>query len=564
MNDIQKKNLWGTLTINLIVLVVYLLFFNIILEGNDEFAFSAFLSGAYRFRSVHLVFSNIFYGEFLKFFYCLGMNINWYSIFELLFCFLAFWTISYIIFMKLEKYKKSKIYILICFVFLMVFGYHHYYLMQWTKSAYLISLAGVTLILYVLHMKKTQNIGIIVGGILVLVGSFIRFDTVLVVFAFLFIRFLYDLLIEQKFKFEKNYFKGSGKYIITFGLLLCLVFGFRIADKLVYKYGPEHEQWRHYEQYNILRSEIMDYGIPKYEDAEQQYQNIGLSEVDIKMLKNWNFSDSEVFSVEMFQKIVNLKEKKSINLKIIIETFKNILKGAPKKKIGIFTSIVVLLCLVNGDKKRKLLIFMYTILLFLLYAYLTYMDRVIFRCEYGIWICLLVFSLYNYDYSKNDKIIKNRICKGSWICLSLVICAISLYDYQSRHDIYMEPLKTEYRDLFDYTSKHKENIYMRDVSTLCDWNQGFSPLEALPYGYLSNIYLLGGWEIENPITDVKQNYAISNPWRECVDSENIFIIDNVGIELKLAYIQQRYCETAEAVLVDEIAGFKIYQIVSHA
>lgn len=559
MNKNRNKNLSCALLINLLILCVYILLFETVLETNDEFAFSAFLSGAYGVRSSHLVFSNIFYGKILKLLYSLETGINWYSAFQFFFNFVSSCIISYIGLMRTERYGKRGVRCGICFSIVLVCAYEHYYLMQWTKSAYLIILAGVLLILYTLHEQKGKIFSLLCGGILVLEGSFIRFDAVLVVFAFAFVRCVYDLLIRQRFLLKKEYFQRNGKYILCFCLLIAVVFGFEIGDRLVYQYGPQKEAWKYYNEYNVFRSELLDYGIPEYEEHAEEYQEIGLSETDIRMLENWTFSDPEVFNVETFEKIVSMKEKKTLSFEIIPKMFGKMAEGA-RSNVGLLTIFVAFMYLINSQKKQKTLFPMYLVMMFALYGYLTYMDRVIFRSVYGIWISILAFCVY--DYPKQRTGLKSELSHSAWVALIITILTLSAADYAREHENYNRKRETIYRTLFDYTNEHKENLYMRDVSTLCDWNQSFSVMETLPEGYLSNICLLGGWELENPITDTKSFYEIENPWRACVDSENIFIIDNVLIDLKVDYIRQRYCPTAKAELVDEVAGFEIYRIVS--
>lgn len=556
---IQYRNLLQAFIINVSVVVLYFCFFNMVYESNDEWAFSSFLSGAYGLTSSHLVFSNIFYGGILEFFYGLEWGINWFTIFELLFSFVSLFVLTYICLMRTEKYNNNFSRCIIAFVILVVIGFEHYYFIQWTKTAYLVALAGAVLMFYEFDLAKPNKFFLFSGILLVLIGSCLRFDSVYVILAFSFVRCVYNLMIEQRFQLNKEYFKANLLYITSFSTMIILVFGFRIADRMIYEYGNQKEEWKYYLEYNVLRSDLLDYGIPDYKEFEEEYNEIGLYDTDIAMIRNWCFADSEVFNVETFQQIVNLKETRELSINTFVDTYYNILEGG-KNRLGLLVLFVIALVLMCGKKKHKLLFCMYFGMSFLLYGYLTYMNRVVSRVEYGIWLCMLFFLLY--DFPKCRTLIENKAHKFAWISMTVCLLFISLNDYNQNIDRYMAPLNTEYRELFNYTNAHKENIYMRDVTSLSNWTSGFSPLEALPYGYLSNIFLMGGWEIEHIVTDITLRYPINNPWRECVNSNNIFIIDNGSIEKKVNYIKKRYCSTAEAILYDEVAGFKIYQIIS--
>lgn len=554
-----KKNLIATLLLNIVILLIYLTFYNITYETNDEWAFSSFLSGAYGIRSSRLIFSNIFYGRFLRIFYSLDLGINWFTVFQIGFCFISFCVITFICLMKTKSYEKTCIRYGCAFVILLMFGFHHYYYIQWTKSACLVALAGILLIFYSIHHCKKNKWMLAVGNLLVLIGSFLRFDAVYIVLAYAFVRCIYDLLIAQKFEGIIKSIKKNKEYVIIFFCLLVLIFGFKYADKLMYKYGEQSEKWNYYMEYNKLRSELVDYGIPNYTQNLEAYENMGFSNTDITMLYDWCFSDSEVYNVDTLKKIVELKAEKKWTFSQILSTYENMVNGI-KNKLGMLILFATIMFLIKSQRKQKVLFALYFSMTFLLYGYLTYISRLAFRIEYGIWLCLLTFFLYDYPEKEGNR--SKILSEWSWLIMSVVLIFISVNDYKNNETVYTMQLQTQYRQLFDYTNAHKENLYMRDVFTLGNWSFGFSPLEALPYGYLSNICLLGGWEVENPITNVKDSYGIKNPWKECVDNPNVFIIDNLNISTKLEYIRQRYCPTAEAVLVDTVAGFNIYKIVS--
>lgn len=556
MGITTRKNVLYAFLINIMVLGIYLIFFRACYETNDEMAFSFFLGGGYGKKSVYLIYSNIFYGYFLSPFYSYIPGINWYTIFQYVFNFISFFVLSSIFLIKTEKYNKRLLRCLAAFSFLMIFAYQHYYWIQYTKSAYLIVLAGMILVFYTLHDLNQSKRFLFCGILLILFGSFVRFDSALVILAFAFMRCIYDLIIEQKLEFDYRFIEKNFKYIATFSLILFLLFGFEISDKLIYKYGTESQKWNDYIEYNDLRTELLDFGIPDYEEYEQQYKKIGLSENDIKMLSSWCFSDPETFNIETFKQIIDIKESPEWSF---TEIYDNLIKGT-QNAIGMAAIVLSVLFLLNGKKKHRILFLMYAVIVFMLYGYLTYKGRVIIRAEYGIWLCLCVFLLY--DYPRNTTPIKEKIVSVSWMVISIAILLNYINDYNAKQHEYTAPLQTEYRDVYDYMNSHKENVYMRDTLSLCMWYTGFSIYETLPKDYLSNVCLMGGWEINHPIVNVEEQYGISNPWRECVDSEKIYIIDSTGIDSKLEFIRQRYCTTARAIQTDEIHGFKVYKIVS--
>ena len=90
----------------------------------------------------------------------------------------------------------------------------------------------------------------------------------------------------------------------------------------------------------------------------------------------------------------------------------------------------------------------------------------------------------------------------------------------------------------------------------------FGPYEPLEKGIQENIVWLGGWETNMVSTLQKlENYGVENPWRDCIDNDQVYIVDN-KINLTLQYIRTYYNKNVEAELVKTMEGLKVYRIVT--
>ena len=88
----------------------------------------------------------------------------------------------------------------------------------------------------------------------------------------------------------------------------------------------------------------------------------------------------------------------------------------------------------------------------------------------------------------------------------------------------------------------------------------YGPFDRMPENLLDNVYWFGGWECRTPgYTRAMEVHGIINPYRDVVNNENIYLVDD-NIDLTLKYIRQYYAENAQAVFVKTIGNVDVYQI----
>ena len=119
---------------------------------------------------------------------------------------------------------------------------------------------------------------------------------------------VYFLLTLKKYFPEKTG-KRLGICVGTFGCLLLAVFAADRADAFMYR-SP---QWQEYQEFNRMRSRLLDYGFPDYDTNRTLYKELGISEEALQLYKTWNFNDPEKFTAEVMEKLVEQKPERNVS-----------------------------------------------------------------------------------------------------------------------------------------------------------------------------------------------------------------------------------------------------------
>ena len=115
--------------------------------------------------------------------------------------------------------------------------------------------------------------------------------------------------------------------------------------------------------------------------------------------------------------------------------------------------------------------------------------------------------------------------------------------------------------ILDETYMHKDNFYFLDFSTTIqtlyyEW----SPWEVVDSGEYENYVYLAGVTSNFPdVVKVLEDKELDNPLKQLVD-ENVYLIDNFYVDLKINYLREHYFPEARAELYKEINGYQIWKI----
>jgi hypothetical protein len=548
----QKIDLGIVLVINLIFLFFCLFFCNIFYETNDDNAMALFVEGAYGGRASHLVFENMIWGKILSILTGLVPSIKWYTVGQYFMIFCAFVSLSYIM-LRLQGRKIG----LVSSVFLLsVFGYNTYIIFQWTRTAAITTIGGMILLFYAIEyagQKYERRIALTVGACLCIFGSLIRFQffaicVVLAVGTGL-LRFV-DMLKKK----PEGWKRKIGMYFAVFGTVGVLSIGIWGADRAYYM---KNEAWNYYLEYNELRSQLWDLGFPNYEENQELYESLGISENDMKYYHNWNM-DTELMPIESMRKLVLVKEQKAFTA----ETVKNYFKEYPIRffSMSLFSFFIIVSSIATALNRKNLRIVCYeavAIMLFELYFF--FVNRYgLPRIEAGMWMAAIASVLY----SMSEDVGKIVLRSGKWVVvLSGIVLAMNMTTF--RENMALEEVSTaSSRKFFDLISQDAEKLYCFSMhSEPYKLESSYDFWEPARLGDAANVYYMGGWEFNVPIMDnMLERYDVDNIYRDSVNNNNVLFVANSDAGLIQDYIKENYDESAELIFIKDIDGAKIWRV----
>lgn len=575
------------IVINLFFLILVLLFCDLKYEVSDDFVMASILSGAYGDSpNPQMIFVNVIIGYLLTPFYKLFPQTSWYFIFQLVVIFFSSITISYL----LMKREKRPIAVMLSVLLIIFFTNDAYILMQFTKTAMFAVMSGSLLFVYGLfHSRKW--IEVLYGGGLCLLGTCIRFSTIYIAGGF-----LVFILAFELFRFIKEIFKNREKCsrfllnIICGGILIILAFGLKQFDWYTYNNDEAHG---YFYEYNRARSQIVDSPNYGYAVYAAELENIGISENDYNMLKNWDFADTEFFTLEKMQQVAKIIRNHHKNMTTSIEELFERIQDREIVKYPVFMGSVLLLFLGFFLNSRQWWIPLGSLGIGIMYLfYFSYRERSIYRIEYAIFLGVFLCGVYFWNSREKaggvtlldtGQLKKQCAMVIAVCCLANIVLYIPDNSYKkvlpASRKQYIENTfwvswnysAKKYRkvtnknkpqnELLLEINRNKQNFYFMDFNTTIQTLYfEYSPWEALPTGYYDNFIYMSGVTSNTPDTiAILEKNNTTNPLKDLV-KDNVYLIDNHGLEMKLTYLREHYYPDVWAELYKEIDGYQVWKI----
>ncbi|WP_122642508.1 glycosyltransferase family protein [Luxibacter massiliensis] len=582
---IFHSNIRISILINSFFFVLLLLFCDLKYEVSDDFIMASILSGAFgESQNPQMIFVNVLIGYVLIPFYRLFPQISWYFLLQLGVIFASSTTITFLLFERMERPKA----ILLSVMLILFYINDAYILVQFTKTAMLAVMAGSFLFIQeIFHQKRWRKI--IFGGLLCLTGTLIRFSVIYIAggFIILWLTFEFVALIKREGFTKIAAIKIST--IVLYGLLLIsAAFGCKYLNWYTFN---NDEAYGYFYAYDNARSQIVDYTDYGYYAYADELEKIGVSENDYYMLKTWNFADNNVFTLEKMQQVGSIIQNYQQSQKKTWEDLFQYLQARGISGYPVFLACVLLVfwgIILNYSKWWTMLASagIGTVLMF----YFAYRERCIYRVEYSVLLGVFICGIYFWGHLSSCDSQTEGYCESSKICLisTLLLCMIGgiLYipdltwqkvtpegrkayiqnafdasgDYDARKYRKVVNKNKPADNLFKEMKKHKGNFYFLDFSTTIqtlfyEW----SPWESLPVGYYDNFIYLAGITTNFPdIGNLLQKNDLADPLPQLV-KENVYVVDNCNIDLKLNYLKEHYYPDARAECVDKIDGYEIWK-----
>lgn len=519
-------------------------------ETNDDIVFAELGSGLRGVKDAHLVFQNYGLGMIYRLLYGVTGRLPWYTIVQYMILFAAFTVVTYVLISRLGEISGLCLFVILA----CGFGYEGYIHLQFTKTAGIAAAAAVFLLLYLLEQEKYSWWGI-AGGILLAVIAYMyredQFWASCGLMAGAGLLFLFDLR-----KYRNKKLRRFGICVLTFGVLLLSVFGVDRWDSSKYRSA----EWKEYQEFNQLRSELLDYGFPDYDSNQKIYEELGISREAYELYKSWNFNDTEKFDTEVMKKLVDLKQKRPLTIRTVTAFIRRFPSDLLRMPMFYFFAVFAVLWLLCGKKDVFSIISVLAecLLLVAVYFYLYYQGRyMVNRVDVGLWFSACLVMLWIFSSGEVRHMNTNVSVLLCMICVALG--QFMMYTDWRLATSSIPEARVSQRAVLETIGTDKEHTYLAKSGMLSEI-VCYGPFDRMPENLLDNVYWFGGWECRTPgYTRAMEVHGIINPYRDVVNNENIYLVDD-NIDLTLKYIRQYYAENAEAVFVKTIGNVDVYQI----
>lgn len=535
---------------NLLILGAMAAFMRPSFETNDDIVFAELGSGLRGVKDAHLVFQNYGLGMIYRLLYGVTGRLPWYTIVQYMILFAAFTVVTYVLISRLGEISGLCLFVILA----CGFGYEGYIHLQFTKTAGIAAAAAVFLLLYLLEQEKYSWWGI-AGGILLAVIAYMyredQFWASCGLMAGAGLLFLFDLR-----KYRNKKLRRLEICVLTFGVLLLSVFGVDRWDSSKYRSA----EWKEYQEFNQLRSELLDYGFPDYDSNQEIYEELGISREAYELYKSWNFNDTEKFDTEVMKKLVDLKQKRPLTIRTVTAFLRRFPSDLLRMPMFYFFAVFAVLWLLCGKKDVFSIISVLEecLLLVAVYFYLYYQGRyMVNRVDVGLWFSACLVMLW--IFSSGEVRYMNTKVSVLLCMICVVLGQFMMYKDWRLATSSIPEARVSQRAVLETIGTDKEHTYLAKSGMLSEI-VCYGPFDRMPENLLDNVYWFGGWECRTPgYTRAMEVRGIINPYRDVVNNENVYLVDD-NIDLTLKYIRQYYAENAEAVFVKTIGNVDVYQI----
>ena len=547
----RRESLGFALCVNLLAMAVMVLLMRPSFETNDDIVFAEFGSGLRGVKDAHLVFQNYILGLIYRFLYQATGRLPWYTIVQYAVLLAAFSAVTYVLMNRLEGY--SGLYLSV--IFLCCFGYEAYIHIQFTKTAGIAAAAAVFLLLHLVSRERFALWEFLWGIGLGFMGFLYREDQFWASSALMAGAGVYFLLTLKK-KYSGKMLRKLGICAGSFIILLISAAAAGAVDSYMYNVS----QWKDYQEFNGLRSKLLDYGFPDYDSSAETYQELGISREAYELYKTWNFNDPEKFTSETMEKLVREKTGRTFHISQVVSFLKRFPSDLSKLSMAWFGLVFLAVWLIFAGKSFSAVISLAFegILLCAVYFYLYYQGRyMVNRVDVGLWcsVCLVILWIISDRRLRAEK-------TGIFLCAAVLAASQFMWKDDWRITTSSIPeARVSQRAVLETIGTDKDHVYLAKSGTVSEIFC-YGPFDRMPENLLDNLYWLGGWECRTPgIIEKMEEHGIVNPYRDMINNDRVYLIDN-QIDLTLAYIREYYDRDAEAVFVRALGNVDLYQIKS--
>jgi hypothetical protein len=238
----------------------------------------------------HLLFTNVLIGWPMSRLYAAMSGVPWYGLLQVASILTAAMGTTYAILrVNPSRWQLVVVLLLVGIVFLPCLTQ-----IQYTKTAFLVSLAGLLLILAPVRCAAPwPRFADVAAVVLVVLGSLIRFES-----------FVMSVIVAAPVVVVAAgaNLRGALRRWIPVTCAMLLVVGGFFFNRAYYARDP---RWKDFYAYYTARSQFTDYQRVRYQPGnESAFEAVGWSRTDFDMLMTWFFADRERYSLANLRQVL--------------------------------------------------------------------------------------------------------------------------------------------------------------------------------------------------------------------------------------------------------------------
>ena len=570
----MKYNWVKAVAVNIVILVAMLIITDLTYETNDDYVMSLRLVDGYPY----FTFLNCFFAKAVIGLQSIMPGYNAFVIAQIALSFIAFTLLSKIFFDSADRTGANK-WIKLAAVFgIAAFAIDHYCMVQFTKTAVLLLVAGSIIITDTLIRKRGAGY-LAAGFFLLYAGACLRFTHMLVAVGFTGIFLLAWVIMNRSGLKPGGYFRKGrvAVYIATVVLLIGTV-GLNAASTAA---NNATEELADYWEYDIYRTYVTDFPVyGSYEDNAEAYEAAGISENDLYLMKNWYIDYDGAASTENLKTIYSIYENtdsakasfSDAGRSFVRETMNNV--QIPNKR-GVHVIMLALLCLaalLAYRPKYAWYVILTALFAAVLCVYLYYIGRPAYRAIYaadagaGLW--LLYYLCGAMADPEGVKKAWGLMTRPAFTVISILLSIVFLAGLLPAYNSYQIVKESNERSLMseemtEFLSEHPDTLYVYGRG-LKGTSQYYVTPSRVPEGEdQANAIGYGSWGSDSPyILDKLGRFGVSNVFSDTIDNPSVYIFEEGKIHRLEEYLNKWYGGDGQIVFeqVDTVDGKPLWTI----
>lgn len=457
-------------------------------------------------------------------------KVAWWSVIHIM----SAWVLMVILIHIILKQYKSKDRLILYMILFVGIWISIVERVNFTRTAAGFAIAGVVLIVSYIYdenvgVKRYNFSCILCGYSLYILGCMIRFQAGLMILPFMLI---YGFLkINDTHDNGKVLSRAVEKFFVLFGPFVVSV----LLLLSQYVFWELHPEWKAYNEYNSVRSSIVDYvdKYPTWEQAERQYIECGLKEEnDLRLLFDKAFvGDTEVYSLETLKNIQKLSKNKIEFIEKMKSTYERVRQMFVEGQMLPWLMLLIIYFYAITSKKKKLAFFLFLSAAFAILGVFSFLGRMMLRVWEPILLCVIAMSIVYFDTSANTRNpykLSRTIEKSAVVMIGVVLW---FYTGMSQDFGRMGlPSYSDDRDEItraraEYIESNADKIYLLSQPLIHHPpTPGFFGIwEPLPKNYCDNYFALSNWDSRTPSNlDRLKEIGIYNPVRALIERRDVY------------------------------------------